>query len=242
MSKKMSSNTRNKIISTILVTSSVWLMAIAGAYYVSEYANINLPTLNKNSKAPVIIAKRVINEGELINEGDIEEKIIPINNIAKNTINVKKDLIGKITVNKLEPNEQIKKYDVTLKENQNNTLRPYSIPIKLENLSDLSINSNDFIDVMVVYPKNNNAKTKQVKSSDVVAAKLKVEYMADTSGNIVKHIGNGESEGQKTPSLLVVKASLEEIQSIEQARREGNLLFLKYSDKNARKTNVTYSK
>ncbi|APU86998.1 hypothetical protein NPD8_4020 (plasmid) [Clostridium botulinum] len=33
---------------------------------------------------------------------------MPINNIAKNTINVRKDLIGKITVNKLEPNEQIK--------------------------------------------------------------------------------------------------------------------------------------
>ncbi len=52
----------------------------------------------------------------------------------------------------------------------------------------------------------------------------------------------GSQKVKKTPSLLVVKASLEEIQSIEQARREGNLLFLKYSDKNARKTNVTYSK
>lgn len=61
---------------------------------------------------------------------------------------------------------------------------------------------------MVVYPKNNNAKTKQVKSTDVVAAKLKVEYMADTSGNIVKHIGNGESEGQKNTIVTCCKSKL----------------------------------
>lgn len=223
-------------ISLILATSAVWVGLIAGGIYVKEYTGISIPSLNiNNQKVQVLKISKDVKNGSIIKSSDLKIVKESATDIVANASNNPKEVIGKTALKNFYPNEQILLSDITVKNSEE--LKPCSIPVTLGNLSDNTINSGDYVDVVLNYKSQ---VQKADKKPDIVSSKMLVKSVTDSKGLSIQNYNSKASTDVQIPAYITVMGTEKDILFIEDAKKKGSLDFYLYPNKNSKASTRTY--
>ena len=239
--KKTKKKISNSTLSTVLLTSAVWALAISGLGYINQYSNIKTISFDFAKKNAIIyIANKNIDRGVVIRESDIEAKQMELEYVSKGSIKDPRLLIGKQATNKLYENEQITVTDIIEPKIIKDDLITYSVPINLSVLHDNNLKVNDYVDVIIDYKEKltkekpgKNDKTEKYtvnKPSETVAGKVLITQIIDTKGNKITKPELQTSEEKQQPAFVSILVKKELLNNLNDARKRGQLTLLRYLD------------
>jgi Flp pilus assembly protein CpaB len=216
---------RKKEIGIVLATSAVWIGIIGATFYITG----SVPSLKGKYVYSVKAAKN-ITAGSIVKQSDLKIVKDSIYNKVPTSYgyNETKSIVGKIADRNIYKNENIKKDDIS---ESTNNLRPCTLPVSLDTLSDNSIASGDYVDVIVNYKEKG-------RKPDIIVAKALVSKVVDSTGEPMS--AQKTSDQKQIPAHLTVLVNNSDILSIEDAKKIASFSFYKYLSQSTAASKVTY--
>lgn len=214
---------KRKEIGIAAATSALWIGIIGAAFYINGAA---LPSGGKYVYS-VKAAKNIV-AGNIIKLSDLKLIKEPAYNKISTSYNKEEPVVGKMTERNIYKNEDIKKDDIS---EYTNNLRPCTLPVSLDTLSDNSITAGDYVDIIVNYKEKG-------KKPDIIVSKALVSKVVDSTGEPM--LSEKASDQKQIPAHLTVLVSSDSILLVEDAKKTASFDFYKYPSRNTEASKVTY--
>lgn len=214
---------KRKEIGIAAATSALWIGIIGAVFY------INGPTLPSGGKYvySVKAAKNII-AGNIIKLSDLKLTKEPVYNKISTSYNKEEPVVGKMAERNIYKNEDIKKDDIF---EYTNNLRPCTLAVSLDTLSDNSITDGDYVDIIVNYKEKG-------KKPDIIVSKALVSKVVDSTGEPMS--SEKASDQKQIPAHLTVLVNSDSILFVEDAKKTASFDFYKYPYRNTEASKVTY--
>jgi len=236
--KKAKKKIDKKMISYVLLTSSVWALGIAGLGYINEYTSMDTISFDfAKPKDYVLVFNRDIEKGEVIKETDVSLKKVDTEYISTGSMQNYKEVVGNVARNKNYQNQQITSSDIMLPAIYEGEYISYSIPVNLASLNDNGIKPGDYVDVSVNFNEKNikldnyegkKEKRNINKPSQIVASKVLVKKIVDGKGNPLINQEAQSSEEKQQAAFVYVFVPKDKLVHLDDAKKRGALNLLRY--------------
>jgi Flp pilus assembly protein CpaB len=212
-----------KTMGIVLATSAVWLGIIGSAVYLTGF----VPSIG-NKYIYTVKAAKNISAGKPISITDLKLVKDFNYNYVPTSYNNKQAIAGKTAQRNIYTNENIKQDDIS---SSNVKLWPCTLQVSLDNLSDPSINTGDYVDIILNYKEES-------KKPDIVVAKALVENVIDSSGETISK--QKTSDQKQIPAHLTALVKNTDILYLNDAKKLGTFQFYKYPAQNLDASKATY--
>lgn len=214
---------KKKEIGIVFGTSAVWIGLIGTALYMTG----SVPSLGSKYVYTVKAAKN-LTAGNTIKMSDLKLVKNSIYNQVPTSYTKTGPVVGKIAERNIYKNEDIKKDDIST---STNNLRPCTLPVSLDTLSDNSITTGDYVDIIVNYKEKG-------KKPDVIVSKALVSKVVDSTGELMSD--QKTSDQKQVPAFLTTLVSSNSIMYVEDAKKIASFDFYRYPSASVAASKVTY--
>ena len=209
---------------TVILTSAIWLLAIAGVLALVLTGNLDI--LNTDSYDSVVVSGRKILPGETITNEDLKMAKVDKGMSSGGALDAP-DIVGKVAVGVIHINEQIHPNRISNVEDvKGENYKEYGVLVTTKAFPVVGDVIGRYVDIMVSY---NGARR-----PDVVLSKVPVKYIKTMDGtSVTGDIG-------LTSAWVYFDLDIESIAFADDAQKVGTIFLARYPFEEMEASKVTY--
>lgn len=196
----------------------------------------------------VVVSKKDIEPGEVLDKGDIElvkvkDEVI-LGNASNYTSSIE-DIVGKKALYPIKRGQILPSSYFLSKEKWYEGKHEYAIEVDIPTTVANSINVGDYIDINVSYEGTsieNIYSSKDYTNFDIVVSKILVEDIRNVDGISKDEFNSQSPDGVFVPRYIIVNIDYKQLDDYLGSAKEGIIFVVKYDDVNAPANLVTYNK